>query len=149
MKRCTELRGSVRQRGAAAVEFALVSIVFLSLLFGAIEFGRVLFYWNTTAEAARLGTRIAVVCNKDAAAIKAKMRALFPVLADADIAIEYVPGDCTVDTCESVTLTINAKTIQTFIPFNALNLSLPPFTTTLTRESMQSNFNAMANPVCQ
>jgi hypothetical protein len=78
------------------------------------------------------------------------MTALFPVLAADDIDVSYLPGGCTVDTCTSVTVTIDpGKSIPTFIPFAALNLTLPPFTTTLSRESMQSSFNGTANPVCQ
>lgn len=137
------------QRGVAAVEFGLISVVLFSLLFGAIEFGRLLFYWNATTEAARLGARVAVVCDLSDPDIRAKMRSLFPVLADGDINLDYRPAGCTVENCESVTVSINAKVIQSYIPFNPLTLQLPPFTTTLTRESMQSSFSGVANPVCQ
>lgn len=137
-------------RGVAAVEFALVSMVFFMLLIGAMEMGRVLFFWNTTGEATRLGARLAVVCDLDAATVKSRMTALFPILASGDIDLAYLPGGCTVDNCQSVTVTVNAgKSIPTFIPFAALDLSLPPFTTTLSRESMRSSFNGTANPVCQ
>lgn len=137
------------QRGVAAVEFGLVSIVLFTLMFGAVEFGRMLYYWNATTEATRLGARIAVVCDLNDSDIKAKMSALFPVLATADINLNYDPAGCTVESCNSVTLTINPKNIEEFIPFNTLVFNLPPFTTTLTRESMQSTFGGVANPVCQ
>lgn len=138
------------ERGAVAVEFAVVVTVFLMLLIGIIEWGRVLYQWNTTAEATRLGARMAVVCDLNDTDIRTQMRTLFPVLADADISLTYAPDGCTVTNCKSVTLAINPnKSIDTFIPFKALALTLPPFTTTLTRESMQSNFNGAANPVCQ
>lgn len=136
-------------RGAAAVEFALVISVFLMLMLGAMEFGRVLFYWNTTAEATRLGARVAVVCDLNDSQIKARMGALFPRLQPDDIAVSYLPTGCNVDSCQSVTVTINAgKVIDTFIPFAAISLTLPPFTTTLPRESLQSTFDGVANPVC-
>jgi Flp pilus assembly protein TadG len=61
----------VRQRGAAAVEFALVASLLFTLLFGIMEMGRVLFYWNTATEAPDWA-RLAVVCVKDAAAIKSE-----------------------------------------------------------------------------
>jgi len=132
------------------VEFALVSMVFFMLLIGAMEFGRVLFYWNTTAEATRLGARMAVVCDKDANQIYTKMSALFPTITSSDIDVTYLPVGCSVDTCESVTVTIKPdKIIPTFIPYAALNLKLPPFTTTLSRESMQSTFAGIQNPICQ
>ncbi len=145
-----QLKTARNQRGVAAVEFALVASIFFMLLIGAMEMGRVLFYWNTTAEATRLGARIAVVCSKDANQIFTRMSALFPTIAIADIDVTYLPGGCTVDTCESVTVTIKSgKSIPTFIPYAALNLTLPPFTTTLPRESMQSIFGGTANPICQ
>lgn len=147
---CGTLRDRRVPRGVAAVEFALVSVIFFMLLIGAMEMGRVLFYWNTTAEATRLGARLAVVCNKDAAQVKSQMVALFPTLSAGDINLSYTPSACTVDTCQSVTVTINSGlSVPTFIPFAAMSLSLPPFTTTLSRESMQSDFGGIANPVCQ
>src|SRR3954452_7753274 len=51
------------QAGVAAIEFALVASLFFTVLLGIMEMGRVLFYWNSAAEATRLGARIAVVCD--------------------------------------------------------------------------------------
>ena len=39
--------------------------------------------------------------------------------------------------------------IQTFIPFIPLSVLMPSFTTTLSRESMQSTFGGVTNPACQ
>lgn len=135
------------QRGVTAIEFALVATAFFILLVGIMEMGRVLFYWNTAAEVTRLGARIAVVCDKDDADIKAKMVALFPTLSIGDIAVIYQPSGCTAGTCEMITVSVAAGTpIDTFIPFVPLSLAMPAFTTTLTRESMNSGGG---NPVCQ
>jgi hypothetical protein len=46
-----------RQRGVASVEFALIAIVFFSLLFGVIEFGRLLFSINSVQEVTRRAAR--------------------------------------------------------------------------------------------
>jgi Flp pilus assembly protein TadG len=136
-------------RGATVVEFALVISVFLMLMLGAIEFGRVLFYWNTTAEATRLGARVAVVCDLDDSQVKTRMAALFPRLQATDISVSYLPAGCNVDSCQSVTVSVNpGKVIDTFIPFAEISLTMPPFTTTLSRESLQSTFDGVANPVC-
>lgn len=135
------------QRGVTAIEFALVATAFFILLIGIMEMGRVLFYWNTGAEVTRLGARIAVVCDKDDADIKAKMVALFPTLSTGDIAVIYQPNGCTAGNCEMITVSVAAGTpIDTFIPFVPLSLMMPAFTTTLTRESMNSGGG---NPVCQ
>jgi Flp pilus assembly protein TadG len=139
--------------GVAAVEFALVSAVFFTILLGALEMGRILFTWNTAAEATRWGTRIAAVCDLNDTEIKARMVQLLPnLLTPADIDLSYEPPGCSVDTCQSVTVSMALSSeVQTFIPLVPTNLLLPSFTTTLTRESLQSNWpgaSGGANPVC-
>jgi Flp pilus assembly protein TadG len=65
------IRPSDRQRGAAAVEFAIVAMVFFLILLGILEFGRLLYLWNTTQEVTRRAARTAVVnWMSDAAAIQ-------------------------------------------------------------------------------
>lgn len=49
------------ERGAAAVEFALVALVFFTLLFGIIQFGIWFWSWQQGAHAAREASRIAAV----------------------------------------------------------------------------------------
>lgn len=51
-----------QQQGAALPEFAIVALLFFTVLFGAIETGRWMFTWNTLVEATRRGARIAAVC---------------------------------------------------------------------------------------
>jgi Flp pilus assembly protein TadG len=50
-----------RARGQALVEFAVVIPVFLALLFGILDFGRVIWANNSLAHAAREGARYAIV----------------------------------------------------------------------------------------
>jgi Flp pilus assembly protein TadG len=50
-----------RRRGAAAVEFAVVAPVFLLLVFGIVEFGRMLMVHQVLTNAAREGARRAVL----------------------------------------------------------------------------------------
>lgn len=142
--------------GTATVEFALVSALFFTLLIGIMEFGRVLFYWNSAEEATRLGARIAVVCNNDAAAIahvKVRMREMFPQVPAANIQIIYPPAGCISLECKRVTVSIVGDVpIATYIPFVNLSLALPPFTTSLPTESMKSINGPVGfqtnNPVC-
>lgn len=143
-----------RQGGAAAVEFALVCLVFFTLLIGIMEMGRLLFYWNAAAEATRWGARLAVVCDFNDSIIKDKMRVMLPLLKTSDIAVTYEPATCASDaataraSCQSVTVEIMpTAVVKTFIPTLAMSLSLPPFITTLPRESMDSA--AEVNPVCK
>ena len=132
------------QRGIAAVEFALIASLLFTLLFGVMEMSRLLFYWNTATEATRLGARLAVVCDQKAVdTIKSKMQSVLGVLGDSNISVDYLPSGCSVDTCRSVTVSITGLTISTVIPLVPLNVTMPPFSTTLPRESMDS-----ANPDC-
>lgn len=59
-----------RQKGLYTVEFAIVAMLMLILLFGVVEFGRALFVWNSLAELTRKGVRVAVVCPVNDQAIK-------------------------------------------------------------------------------
>ncbi|HEX6685086.1 MAG TPA: TadE/TadG family type IV pilus assembly protein [Candidatus Limnocylindrales bacterium] len=57
-----------RDRGAAAVEMALLLPLLLLLVFGIVDFGRMLHAQITVTEAAREGARAAVILNSRAAA---------------------------------------------------------------------------------
>ncbi|MGB4359797.1 MAG: TadE/TadG family type IV pilus assembly protein [Rhodoferax sp.] len=96
------VKSKVRQRGVAAVEFALIAIPFLLLLFGAMEFGRLLYLWNTAQEVTRNAARQAVVTDfTNSAAIAAIRRsAVFRVtdgtlpasseISNANVVIRYL-----------------------------------------------------------
>ena len=51
----THVRAQRDERGAAAVEFGLVALVFFTLLFGIIQFGLWFWAWEATAHAAARG----------------------------------------------------------------------------------------------
>ncbi len=133
------------QAGAAAIEFALVASIFFMLLIGIAEFSRVLFYWNTAGEATRLGARIAVVCDVTDTAVKDRMTLLMPLLKASNIQVAYEPSGCDADadtarnSCRSVTVSVANVSVKTFIPVVPITVSLPPFTTTLPRESLDSS----------
>lgn len=132
------------QRGVAAVEFALVAVILFTLLFGITEFGRVLFMMNTTTEATRLGARLAVVCDKDAPVVTARMTALAGFLNPSNINVTYIPGGCSVNTCQYVTVSVTGLTVRSLVPLIPINFDMPAFSTTLPRESMSS----LNNPIC-
>jgi Flp pilus assembly protein TadG len=52
---------STRERGSTLVEFAIVSTAVLTLMFGIIDFGRALYTYHLVADAARIGSRFAMV----------------------------------------------------------------------------------------
>lgn len=61
-----DMRRRQGDRGAAAVEFALVLPVLLLVIFGIIDFGRMLYAKITLAEAAREGARAAALVGQSA-----------------------------------------------------------------------------------
>lgn len=141
------------QRGAAAVEFSLVALLFFMLLFGIIETARLLFVWNSATEATRYGARVAVVCNLNDSAIVSRMQRIMPNLPAGKVRVEYLPSSpisCNRDgtaghpNCQFVKVSIENFEVQTYIPGIDLDIEMPTFTTTLTRESLSST----NNPIC-
>ena len=61
VRRCRRPDHSAGSRGQALVEFALVAPVFFLLLFGIIEAGRFIFYYEILNNATREGARYAIV----------------------------------------------------------------------------------------
>lgn len=137
-----------RQRGVAALEFALVASIggFLLLLIGIMELSRVLFYMNTASEATRLGARVAVVCDINSPAIRNRMRGMLNILEPDDISVVYSPAGCGPGNCQTVTVSIASNTVvETFIPFMEFSVNLPAFSTTLPRESLNSTSNSLCS----
>lgn len=137
--------GLARQNGAAAVEFALIAVLFFALLIGIVEFGRVLFAWNSAVEATRRGARIAVVTNPASqGTIKAEMKKIMPGLQDNQIEVLYDgAGGCASNLCDYVTVSVGLpqpyEINPLLLPIGTVTIPIPPFTTTLTRESLGDN----------
>ncbi len=133
------------QVGAAIVEFALVALIFFTLLIGIMEFGRWLFTLNAANEATRLGARLAVVCSiSDAQDIKARMHQVAGGIPVGKMIIEYLPSSCDESNCKTVTVRLNGATFSPLIPLMGGNYPIPEFATSLPRELM----NSAGNPVC-
>ena len=98
------------QRGAAAVEFALVVPLLIVLVLGIAEFGRAFQVQGTLSAAAREGVRVMALQNDQAAARDAVRNAatsLNPTITDSEIVIS--PSSCpTINSAgTSVRLTIS------------------------------------------
>lgn len=143
--------GPVRQRGSAAVEFALVAVLFVTLMMAITSFGHWMFTLEMVADATRLGARLAAVCDVGDGVIKARMQQRVPQLslAASELTLTYVPAGCNKTNCQSVQVALNGVSYHPWIPFLASVFSIPPFTTTLPRESLESvNGAGETNPVC-
>ncbi|MCP8998425.1 pilus assembly protein [Pseudarthrobacter sp. RMG13] len=100
------------ERGAVAVEFALVLPIFVLLVFGIAEYGRAFNIQVSLSEAAREASRYAAIHSSDTGYTPADARsagiAAAPSvpLVPADIAIAYSPGSaCAADSNVIVTIT--------------------------------------------
>ena len=133
-----------RQRGVLVVEFALVALIFFTLLLGIMEFGRLMFTLNAAAEATRWGARLAAVCDLGEPNIRTKMRSLLMGVSEAQISIQYAPAFCDASNCRTVAVSLVDATFTPLIPFMNAVIPLPSFTTSLPREMMSS----AGNPVC-
>ena len=86
---------SRNERGAAAVEFALVVPLLVLLLMGIAEFGRAYYLQTTLSGAAREGARAMALRNDAGQARTAARNAASPlVLSDAQIAVGPPTGSC-------------------------------------------------------
>lgn len=135
------------QRGTTVVEFAIVGVVFFTVLFGLIDFSRL--FWNLASldEATRRGARVAAVCPVDDpyVAQTALFAGLIPGLATGHILVEYLNIDgAAVDpttpigygSIRHVRVSIQDFELQTFIPGVQGMIGTPSFTTTIPSESL-------------
>lgn len=100
------------ERGAAAVEFALLVPVLVMLLLGIMEFGRAFNTQTILANAAREGARSMAINNSQTDARTAAKNAatlLNPTLADGDIA--FSGATCSVGSQMTVTITYSLSSM--------------------------------------
>lgn len=64
------MRNFKRRKGAAAVEFAIIAPIFILLIFGIIEFGRVMMVQQILVNASREGARRAVLEDATAESVR-------------------------------------------------------------------------------
>ena len=142
-----------RQAGLAAVETAIVALVVLIVLFAVFEIGRLFFVANALEEATRRGARVAAVCQVNDPAIReiAIFNAsggdgtspLVAGLTPGNINLEYLATDGSVVDpvanfidIESVRVSIQNYQHQFLIPMFVRVFNMPPFPTTMPRESL-------------
>lgn len=94
-----------RERGAAAVEFALVLPVLVMLVLGIIDFGQVFNAQQTLTYAARSGARVMVLQNSTSAAIAAAQNGASTLGTLPASAFAVSPSTCSPGT--QVTFTVS------------------------------------------
>jgi Flp pilus assembly protein TadG len=128
------------QRGTAVVEFALLAVPLCLILFGILDFGRALNYYNDVTQLAGQGARAAAVnTNIDGTTANANFQAMLAAENDSpeltnkvQVCIQTVP------TAVGQPVTVSVKYR---FHFNAIIASIP-----ITLRSTQSVRSEVANP---
>jgi Flp pilus assembly protein TadG len=137
------------ERGTTLLDFAIAGTVMFTLLFGVIEFGRLFWTHSALKDAARRGTRYAIVRKNDSAGILAvqKMVVYGDPNANPSTATPVVPGlttgNVTVEyqNYNGVLLSATAKVSITNYQFNFAvpifggSVTMPAYKTSLPGES--------------
>ncbi|MFQ7901656.1 TadE/TadG family type IV pilus assembly protein [Stutzerimonas degradans] len=146
-----------RMRGVYVVEFAIVGLLLFVLLFGVLEMGRLFFTVNALNETVRRGARLAAVCNIDDprilrraifnAADETGTSGLIANLDTSDLRLVYLDangaeiapaaaGSTGFSNIRYVQLRVENFTFNLLIPGLGGEFTLPPFFSTLPRESL-------------
>ena len=126
------------QHGATAVEFAFVSIALVLLLLGIIQFGLLMFTFNSAAEATRRGARLAVVSLTTSTVPTDAMRQVMPLNPTCTMSVIpiYMPGNPEPAYMEA---SVANCTVQPWFFWLLEPVAVPSFTTILPRESLGNN----------
>ena len=140
MKMMSRTRHS--ERGTAMAEFAFASFLALSVMFGILEFGRALFDYHLVANAARIGSRfaivhgtscsLAVVCPTTSAKIQTYVRSVSPGIDTTKLSVTSVWPTAAMTNCynspyEGPGCVVTVKAQYTFnfaaLPFANIDIS--------------------------
>ena len=149
----TSRRRSTRQQGAAAIEFALILALLISILAGIFEFGRAFWYYDALTKATRDGARLMSVTDTPTIATpgvtdaqtlvaNAVIAAGVPDFTTANVKVTCLNATFDDDVCANntapggvrVQIVGYSMTIGQFIPFllggsSSYTASLSPHTT--------------------
>ena len=103
---------SLKEKGAAAVEFALILIPLIVLIFAIFQFGIVFNNWIALTPAAREGARLAAVAE-DENVIEEAIRNRAPTVKIADISYDNLHQKIGMP----VTVTVTGEVINFEVPF--------------------------------
>lgn len=121
-------------------------LMYVTLVMGAIDLSRWLYAINAAQEAAREGARVAVVCALGATAVRQRMQPSLATVVGGSTTITYEPNLCCayqatcLPVCRGVTVRLQNYRVPGIVPFLP-TMRVPPVTTYLPRESMESTNN--------
>ena len=130
------------ERGATLVEFSIGVTVFLTAMFGVLEFGRALWVHNALTDAARRGARYATLHTQgDIDSVKNVVvygnpagtgQPMVNNLSTTNVDVNYNNFGLNDGT---VSVSINSYQFQFVIPIIGTTITMPHYTTTLPAES--------------
>lgn len=146
-----------KQKGMTSVEFVIVALAALIVLFGSMEMSRAMFVLNTLEEATRRGARVATVCQVNSPAIQrttvfnssgsGTSSPVLPNLSTANVRLQYlnesggiVTGDFTNPTTYANIKFVRVEIVnyqhQMILPGFDFSFPAPGYPTILPRESL-------------
>jgi len=135
------MRRTDRQKGVAAVEFALVLIPLVLILFGITEFGRAIYQYNTLVKATRVASRYlstGTISNAEAVCLAVQGNTacsgpapLAPGLTSAMVNINTSSVATGTGPVSLVTVTISGYPFISAVPFVVPNITFGPISTTM------------------
>ena len=134
------------QRGITSVEFSIIGVLLFILLFGVIEFGRLLSTFVALGESTRRAARLATVCPvNDPGITNTGLFANLPGFTSSNLQIQYLKDDGTVlaspagadyNSIQYVRVQVTGYTISLAIPLINPSITAPGFPVTLPREAL-------------
>jgi Flp pilus assembly protein TadG len=141
------------EKGQALMEFAMVSLLLFTLIFGIVEFGRALWTWNTITHATRAGARygaVAIPTSDDGEVIKvvvyndpnanSSSKPVVPGLTEANVRVRYLKNNGSLagnkTTADLIEITVINYQFSFLLPLFGPQISLPSFRTSLPLEGL-------------
>jgi len=134
------------QRGITTVEFAIVGVLLSILLFGVIEFGRLLSTFATLGESTRRAARLATVCPvNDPGITSTGLFGTLPGFSSANLQIQYLaadgsvlgnPGGADYNSIAYIRVQVTGYSVSLAIPLINPSITVPGFPVTLPREAL-------------
>lgn len=152
------MRMSKSQSGTAIIEFALSFVVFWIAFIAVIEFGRLMFAWNTASEATRIAARLASICDMGPGQQgRIRDRVSHFIEASGQVSVDgrtdwltlgYQPAGCDASNCQYVEAQLSNLHPRLMIPFVSPTVTLPSNRIRVPRESMRNSIATEDNDAC-
>ena len=115
--------GRPTRKGQALVEFAIASVMFFTIIFGTLDFGRAIYQYSQLTNAVREGARVAKVDPENTAAVKQKV-------IDTGTGINIPVGSISVSNAKELGETVTVSVTYQFdlVTGTFLGITVPPYT---------------------